>query len=94
MVQLPSVEVLEANHQFPGPYMFKVIGRSENGFVARTVAAVREEIAAEVDPPFRLRQTPGGRHVAITLEFPVQTADQVRDIYRRLLTLHGLVLLW
>ena len=48
---LPSVELLEAHHAFPGPYMFKAIGRTENGFVARTVAAVREELAEPVDPP-------------------------------------------
>jgi putative lipoic acid-binding regulatory protein len=94
MVQLPSVELLEAAHRFPGPYMFKVIGRTENGFAARAVAAVREEVAAEVDPPFRLRETPGGRHVAVTLELTMQTAEQVRDVYRRLLKLTGLVVLW
>ena len=28
MEQLPSIELLEAAHRFPGPYMFKAIGRS------------------------------------------------------------------
>jgi putative lipoic acid-binding regulatory protein len=92
--QLPSLELLEAGHRFPGPYMFKVIGRTDNGFVARTVAAVREEVLAEVDPPFRVRETPGGRHVSVTLELTVQTAEQVLGVYRRLLKLSGLVLLW
>ena len=45
MEQLPAIELLESTHQFPGPYMFKVIGRVDNGFVARVVAAVREELA-------------------------------------------------
>jgi putative lipoic acid-binding regulatory protein len=94
MEQLPSVELLESAHRFPGPYMFKVIGSTDNGFLARTVAAVREEVAAPVDPPFRCKHTPGGRHVAITLELTMQTAEQVRDVYRRLLKLTGLILLW
>ncbi len=94
MVQLPSVEMLEAGHQFPGPYMFKVIGRTDNGFAARAVAAVRDELAYAVDPPFRTRETPGGRHVSVTLELTMQTAEQVRDVYRRLLKLSGLVILW
>ena len=58
MTQLPSIELLENTHTFPGPYMFKVIGRVENGFAARVVAAVREELAAEFDPPFRTRKPP------------------------------------
>src|ERR687886_59514 len=90
MSRLPAIELLEAVHRFPGAYMFKVIGRTDNGFVARTVAAVREEIAAEVDPPFRVRHTPNGRHVAVTVELTVQTAEQVLAIYRRLRKLTGL----
>jgi putative lipoic acid-binding regulatory protein len=93
MSRLPAIALLEAGHQFPGPYMFKVIGRAENGFVARTVAAVRDEIAAPVDPPYRVRTTPGGRHVSVTLELEVETADQVLDVYRRLQKLVGLVML-
>jgi putative lipoic acid-binding regulatory protein len=92
--QLPTVEMLEAGHSFPGSYMFKVIGKSDNGFEARTVAAVRDELNAEVDPPFRVRTTPGGRHVAVTLEFTLETAEQVLQVYRRLLKLPGLVMLW
>jgi putative lipoic acid-binding regulatory protein len=94
MAHLPSIELLEAGHHFPGPYMFKVIGKSDNGFVARTVAAVREAMLAGVDPPFRVKETPNGRHVAVTLELRMQTAEQVLRVYRRLLQLAGLVLLW
>ena len=93
MEQLPSVEMLEAGHTFPGKYMFKVIGRSSDGFLARAVAAVREEMEAEVDPPFRVRSTPGGRHMAVTLEPEAETAEQVLRVYRRLLKLSGLVML-
>ena len=94
MEQLPAIELLESIHEFPGPYMFKVIGRGDNGFVARVVAAVREELAESVDPPFRTRESVGGRHVAITLEPTVQTARQVLDVYRRIRGTAGLVILW
>ena len=47
MGELPSIELLEATHEFPGPYIFKAIGRVENGFAARVVAAVREELALD-----------------------------------------------
>jgi hypothetical protein len=91
---LPAIELLEATHTFPGTYMFKVIGRAENDFVARVVAAVREELAEPADPPYSVRATLGGRHVAVTLQPTVQTAHQVLAVYRRVQQLVGLVLLW
>jgi uncharacterized protein len=90
---LPAIELLEANHTFPGPYMFKVIGRVENGFVARVIAAVREVLGAPVDPPFRVREATGGRHVSVTLEPTVQNAEQVLAVYRRVRATVGLVVL-
>jgi putative lipoic acid-binding regulatory protein len=92
--ELPAIELLESTHKFPGPYVFKVIGRVENGFAARVVAAVREELAVSMDPPFRVREAVGGRHVSVTLEPTVQTAQQVLAVYRRIRKLAGLVVLW
>jgi putative lipoic acid-binding regulatory protein len=89
-----AIELLEANHSFPGPYLFKVIGRQERGFVARVVAAVREEMAEPVDPPYKVRETAGGRHVSITLEPVMQTAEQVLAVYRRIRSVTGIVVLW
>ena len=94
MYTYPPIELLESAHTFPGPYIFKVIGRSERGFVARTVAAVRDTLEFATDPPYRVRETAGGKHVAVTLEPHVQTAQQVLDVYRRLNTTAGLVMLW
>lgn len=87
-----SIELLESTHRFPGPYMFKVIGKAEDGFVARVVAAVREELNGDADPPYHLRQAKGGRHVSVTLEPNVSTAYQVIAIYQRLRQMAGLVL--
>lgn len=88
-----SIALLEKTHRFPGPYIFKVIGKVENGFAARVVAAIRDELDNEADPPFRVRQTAGGRHVSVTVEPHVETAQQVLDVYRRIQRLAGLVLL-
>lgn len=93
MDRIPPIELLESTHRFPCPYMFKAIGKVENGFAARLVAAVREELAAEVDPPFRLREAVGGRHVAVSVEPVVQTAQQVLAIYQRISKIAGLVFL-
>ena len=94
MAKMPAAELLEATHTFPGPYLFKAIGRAENGFVARVVAAVRDELAHPADPPYRVRETAGGRHVAVSLEPTVQSVQQVLAVYRRLQTTAGLVMLW
>jgi uncharacterized protein len=94
MGDLPAIELLEAGHEFPGPYMFKVIGRAENGFVGRVVAAVRDALSAAVDPPYTVRETAGGRHVSVTVEVEVQTAEDVLAVYRRVHRLAGLVVLW
>ncbi len=93
MVQMPTLDLLRDTHQFPGPYMFKVIGRAEDGFAARVVAAVREELANDSDPPFRLREAVGGRHVSVTVEPTVQTAQEVLAVYHRIRKMAGLVML-
>jgi putative lipoic acid-binding regulatory protein len=89
-----SLELLESTHQFPCPYLFKAIGRVENEFVARVVAAVREETHSRMDPPYRLRNSAGGAHVAVTMEPYMESAQQVLDTYRRMRLVKGLVMLW
>jgi putative lipoic acid-binding regulatory protein len=91
---LPNVELLEKTHDFPCPYLFKIIGKADDGFLARVIAVVREELLVEVDPPYRVREAVGGRHLSITLEPVVQSAQQVLAIYRRLSVLDGLVMMF
>ena len=93
MSSLPTVEVLEQTHAFPGPYQFKVIGKADHGFVARVIALVRIELLIDIDPPYRVREAVGGRHLSVTLDPVVQSAQQVIAIYRRLCGLDGVVIL-
>jgi putative lipoic acid-binding regulatory protein len=87
-----SLALLEETHDFPCGFMLKVIGRAEEAFVERVVAAIRQCQQAEVDPPFRVRQTPNGRHVAVTLEPHVQSAEEVLALYQRIRTIRGVVM--
>ncbi len=89
----PSVELLESNHSFPGTYQIKAIGLAADDFEGRVIAAALSELAApgELDTVSRL--TPGGRHVSLTLDITVQTAEQVRAIYARIREVAGLTLL-
>lgn len=90
---LPPLELLNRTHQFPCSYIFKAIGKVESGFAARVVAGVREELSQEIDPPHRLRHSGSGRHVSVTLEPRVETAEQVLAVYRRIASMAGLIVL-
>jgi putative lipoic acid-binding regulatory protein len=90
----PSVELLESTHLFPGVYQIKAIGRADDEFEQRVVSVVVSHLAASSDLDYSVRTTPGGRHVAITLDISVQTAEQVRAIYAEIRDVQGLTLLF
>lgn len=88
-----SLDILNATHTFPSPVMFKVIGENNETFVARVVAAVRDELVAVEDPPYTTREARNGRHISITLEPQMSDAEQVLAVYDRLRTLPGVLML-
>jgi putative lipoic acid-binding regulatory protein len=90
----PSQELLESTHTFPGVYRIKAIGSATDEFENRVVAAVESELAAPSDLDYSVRTTPGGRHVAVTMDITVQNAEQVRAIYARVHQVSGLTLLF
>ncbi|MDG3004191.1 YbeD family protein [Paludisphaera mucosa] len=89
----PSLELLESTHLFPGSYIIKAIGRAEDDFEGRVVQAVSSHLAAPSDLDYSVRITPGGRHIAVTLELTVQNAEQVLAIYEQLRDVGGLAYL-
>lgn len=91
LMSLPSAELLREMHAFPCAFTFKVIGKTNDGFVARVIAAVRERLALEIDPPYQLKHTAGGRHVSITMEPWVTTAEEVLTVYQALQPITGVV---
>jgi putative lipoic acid-binding regulatory protein len=93
MDHLPSIDLLEATHRFPGLYQFKAIGNVEDDFEARVLEAVRAETSSASDVQHSARTTPRGRHVSVTLQVAVDTPEQVRTIYARLQEVQGLTLL-
>lgn len=87
-----AIRLLEDTHEFPCAFMFKVIGLAEDHFVDRVVDALCECHHSIQDPPYRTRQTPNGKHIAVTLEPHIESADVVLLIYRELQTVQGVVL--
>jgi putative lipoic acid-binding regulatory protein len=90
----PSVELLESIHAFPGTYQIKAIGVADDDFLGRVVLAASSELASPSELDYSVRVTPGGRHVAITLEITVQNAEQVRAIYSNIQQVQGLTILF
>ena len=61
--------------------------------VGRVLQAVRSQLAEDAEPPFSTRKTAGERHVSVTIEPTLDSADHVLAIYRELSDLEGLVLM-
>jgi putative lipoic acid-binding regulatory protein len=85
------IELLRTNHEFPGPFTFKVIGLPDRAFVARVMLAIREELRLEADPPFTLRQSTGGKYVALTLEPYLMAAEEVIAVYEVFQKVEGII---
>lgn len=85
------LELLRDNHEFPGPYLFKVIGRPDQAFIARVLLAVREELNLDADPPFTLRQSAEGRYVALSIEPYLMAAEEVLAVYQVFPKIEGIV---
>jgi putative lipoic acid-binding regulatory protein len=88
-----SLRLLEETHEFPCEFMVKVIGRAHGRFVECVVQTVRQVQRLDEDPPFRTRETPSGRHVAVTLEPRVTSAEDVLAIYGEIRKIPGVVML-
>ena len=86
----PSAELLAETHEFPGVFQIKAIGSADGAFPARVIAAVEAEVGAAAALDHRLRATPDGRHVSVTLNVHVENPEQVRAIYARIQELAGL----
>ncbi len=93
MTALPPLELLEATHNFPGRFTFKVIGKNAGEFTERVVATIRVVLDHEFDSPFSVQMTAGGRHISVTIEPTVESAQQVLVVYQHLWGLEGLVML-
>lgn len=90
---LPTIELLESTHNFPCRYTFKIIGENVDDFPGRVVEAMRTALEASVNPPHTLRETAGGRHVSVSMEPVLRSANQVLEAYRALYATSGVVLI-
>ena len=88
-----SLQALNDVHQFPGEFMFKVIGENSPDFIARVVQAAVTVLGPRVTPSVTTRESAHGRHQAITMVVQVPSAEGVLDVYAALRVLEGVKLL-
>lgn len=88
-----SLDLLNQTHSFPTRVMIKVIGVNENSLVASVIEVVRLESSDDEIPPHQIREAKGGRHISITLEPQLTSAECVLEIYARLQSLDGVLML-
>ena len=93
MLNLPSIEFLEKTHTFPGKYLFKIIGSAERDFADRVADAVALVLPNPTDAMFTQRTSGTGRHLAVTIEVQVTSAQTVHELYKQFATLEGIVML-
>lgn len=74
------LERLRDVHEFPGPFMFKVIGPNTDVFVAQVVQSVINALGA-VQPQVSTRESSGAKHVSVTVEVQVESAEHVLEVY-------------
>ncbi len=87
-----AIELLEANHQFPGDFSLSVIARNDEAVTAAVLAAasVGSEKPFEADAHER-KPSAGGKYVSHRLIVFVPTADAVLDLYARLRAVDGVI---
>ena len=86
------LELLEAQHTFPGPYMFKIFYRNQPATGDAIVAAICDRCG--IDPKAvtpSLRASSGARFVSMSLAVELSAATQVLDVYAALKELDSVI---
>lgn len=83
------LDKLNAVHEFPGDYVFKVIGTNSPEFISRVVQAAVIVLGERADFSVSTRESSGGKHQSVTLTVVVPQADDVLAIYDQLRVLEG-----
>ena len=91
--RVQALDLLNASHDFPVGVMVKIILHNETAYIDAAVQVIRDQLELSFDPPYRSRETKGGRHVSITLEPTFDSAEQLLDLYAVLAKADGVVML-
>jgi len=87
-----TLELLEANHDFPGDYPLTVIAFNRDDVTEIVLRAIEEEVGAPVPAEGRSsRLSAGGKYASHRLSVPCRAAADVVRLYARLRGIDGVV---
>lgn len=87
-----TLERLEQQHSFPGPFMFKAIGPNTAEFVAHVTQAVMLGTGGRARPNVSTRDSGGGRYTAVTIRAQLARAQEALDVWALLAQVDGVKL--
>ena len=77
-----TLELLEANHVFPGEFHFTVIARNDESVTAAIVLSIEAGLGAPLAEAAReIRLSSGGKYVSHRLTVPCATAADVVRLF-------------
>lgn len=88
--QLPNIELINSQHSFPGPYIFKIIGDNREEFLADALSLALTTLGEDREFSHTTRASKGGNHLAVTLSIVLNNAGEVHAVYESLLKLPGI----
>lgn len=90
--RLTALELLNATHTFPCAFTLKVIGLSDDDFVLRCLEVVHRAVTDAEEFDYTTRATPNGRHISVTMQPVLDSAEHVLEVYACLQEVKGVVM--
>src|SRR5262245_56946529 len=87
-----AIELLEAEHDFPGDFSVAVIARNEEQVTAAVLAAAAEGLGERLgEGAHEQHPSAQGKYVSHRLKVPCATAEAVLALYARLRAVDGVI---
>jgi putative lipoic acid-binding regulatory protein len=87
-----SLDLLEANHTFPGDYHVTVIALNSDEVTAALLDSVQEGLAEPLaDAARETRSSSGGKYLSHRMRVPCASASDVIRLYARIRLVQGVV---
>jgi len=87
-----AIELLEANHDFPGDFTVSVIARNDDVVAEAVLAAARADLEAPLAADaHEAHPSSHGKYVSHRIKIPCASAEAVLVLYARLRAVDGVI---
>jgi putative lipoic acid-binding regulatory protein len=91
-MKFPPLDLIKANHVFPGIYTFKVVALHHEELPNKLATIIKNKLGRPQLPTFNHRKSTSGKHISITFDLHLEQAEEVHIIYEVLVITEGVVL--